>query len=102
MIRYLESYAAHFDLRPRFAETVRSVRRDANAWVIESTLGSVRAPFVVIASGYNAERLSPSFVGMETFKGKVIHSADYIDAQPFAGQIRLGDRNGKYRRRDWT
>lgn len=86
MIRYLESYAAHFDLRPRFAETVRSVRRDANAWVIESTLGSVRAPFVVIASGYNAERLSPSFVGMETFKGKVIHSADYIDAQPFAGQ----------------
>jgi cation diffusion facilitator CzcD-associated flavoprotein CzcO len=86
MIRYLESYASHLGLRPRFAETVSSVRRDANTWVIESTSGSIRAPFVVIASGYNAERVSPSFVGMETFKGKAIHSADYVDAKPFAGQ----------------
>jgi cation diffusion facilitator CzcD-associated flavoprotein CzcO len=86
MIRYLESYTLHFDLRPRFAETVSSVRRDANTWIIESSSGSIRAPFVVIASGYNAERLSPSFVGMETFKGKVIHSADYTDAKAFAGQ----------------
>lgn len=86
MIRYLEHYAAHFDLQPRFAETVSSVRRDEQTWITESTSGSVRAPFVVIASGYNAERVSPSFVGTETFKGKVIHSADYVDAKPFVGQ----------------
>ena len=86
MIRYLENYAAHFDLRPRFAETVRSVRRDANTWLIEINSGALRAPFVVIASGYNAEPVSPSFAGLETFRGKVIHSADYVDAKPFAGQ----------------
>lgn len=86
VIRYLENYAAHFDLRPQFGETVRSVRRDANTWVIESTSGSIRAPFVVIACGYNAERVTPSFVGMEKFKGKVIHSADYVDAKSFIGQ----------------
>jgi cation diffusion facilitator CzcD-associated flavoprotein CzcO len=91
MIRYLENYAAHFDLRPRFAETVHAVRRDgnsrdANTWIIESTSGAIRAPFVVIASGYNAERVSPSFAGMETFKGKVLHSADYVEAKPFSGQ----------------
>ena len=86
MIRYLEGYAAHFDLQPRFAETVSSVRRAEQAWIIESTSGSIRAPFVVIASGYNAERVCPSFVGMETFKGKVVHSADYVDAKSFVGQ----------------
>jgi cation diffusion facilitator CzcD-associated flavoprotein CzcO len=91
VIRYLENYAAHFDLQPRFGETVSAVRRDANsrdahAWIVESTSGSIRASFVVIASGYNAERVNPSFSGMETFKGKVIHSADYADAKPFAGQ----------------
>ena len=86
MIQYLESYAKQFDLRPQFGETVRSVRRDTNTWVITSTSGCIRAPFVVIASGYNAEPITPSFVGMEKFEGKVLHSADYVDATSFEGQ----------------
>jgi cation diffusion facilitator CzcD-associated flavoprotein CzcO len=86
MIRYLESYAAHFDLRPQFGETVRSVRRELNTWVVQGSSGSIRAPFVVVASGYNSERVSPSFVGNETFKGRVIHSSDYVDAKSFVGQ----------------
>jgi cation diffusion facilitator CzcD-associated flavoprotein CzcO len=84
MIEYLESYAEHFDLRPRFGQAVRSVRRDEGAWIVETADATLRAAFVVIASGYNAEPVVPSFAGMETFAGKVIHSADYLDAKPFA------------------
>ena len=84
VIRYLESYAAHFDLRPKFAETVNSVRREANTWVIESTSGSFRAPFVVIASGYNAEPVSPSLVGIQG-QDLSIESTN-IDAKSFFGQ----------------
>jgi cation diffusion facilitator CzcD-associated flavoprotein CzcO len=40
----------------------------------------------VIASGYNAEPVLPSFPGMDRFAGKLIHSSNYVDAEPFAGQ----------------
>jgi indole-3-pyruvate monooxygenase len=86
MIRYLENYAAHFALQPRFGETVRAVERDADAWIVRSTSLSVRAGFVVIASGYNAEPVIPSLPGIDTFTGEVIHSTAYVDAKPFAGR----------------
>jgi Pyridine nucleotide-disulphide oxidoreductase len=86
MIKYLDAYAENFDLKPRLGETVRAVRRDGADWSVESTSSSVRAPYVVVASGYNAEPISPPVPKLEKFAGKVIHSADYVNAKPFAGQ----------------
>src|SRR5215475_13778406 len=86
MIAYLDRYAANFDLKPRFGDAVRSVRRDGSDWFIQSALSSIRAPYVVVASGFNAEPVIPSIPGMENFGGRMIHSADYISAKPFAGQ----------------
>src|SRR5215469_5115123 len=86
MIAYLDRYAATFDLKPRFGETVRSVRRDKSEWFIEATQSSISASYVVVASGFNAEPVMPSFSGLEKFRGKVIHSAQYINAKPFVGQ----------------
>ncbi len=86
MVRYLESYAAAFDIKPRFGETVRSVRRDANAWIVESASSSVHAESVVIASGMNADPVMPDFSGRENFKGRVVHSAEYVDSAPFRQQ----------------
>jgi hypothetical protein len=86
MIEYLDRYAAHFDLRPRFGENVRSVRRNENGWIVEGTSCSIHAPHVVIASGLNTDPLSPVVPGAEKFTGRLIHSADYFNAKPFAGQ----------------
>ncbi len=86
MVRYLEGYALYFDLKPRFDETVLSVRRKETAWVIESTTLSLRAPHVVIASGLNTYPITPTYPGLEKFEGRVIHSADYVNAKPFTGQ----------------
>lgn len=86
MVRYLEGYALYFDLKPRFGETVLSVCRKETAWVIESTTLSLRAPHVVIASGLNTYPITPTFPGLEKFEGRVIHSADYVNAKPFSGQ----------------
>src|SRR5229473_6646107 len=41
---------------------------------------------VILASGFNAEPVIPSIPGMEKFRGKLIHSAAYANAKPFAGQ----------------
>jgi cation diffusion facilitator CzcD-associated flavoprotein CzcO len=86
MVEYLQAYAAHFGLQPRFGEAVCSVRREAEDWIVETNSLSVHSPFVVVAAGYNAEPVMPSVPGIGKFKGKAIHSADYPNAAPFAGQ----------------
>jgi cation diffusion facilitator CzcD-associated flavoprotein CzcO len=75
MIEYLDRYAAKFDLKSRFGDAARSVCRDGNGWRIQGTSSSISAPYVVIASGFNAEPVIPSIPGMEKFRGKLIHSA---------------------------
>jgi cation diffusion facilitator CzcD-associated flavoprotein CzcO len=86
MVRYLEGYATYFDLKPRFGETVHHVHWKENAWAIESTTLSLRAAYVVIATGLNTDPVTPPLPGLEKFKGRVIHSADCVNAKRFAGQ----------------
>ncbi|TIU29672.1 MAG: NAD(P)/FAD-dependent oxidoreductase, partial [Mesorhizobium sp.] len=86
VIRYFDSYAANFDLHPRFGETVREVRRDNGHWFVEAGSTLLRARHVVVATGNNAESIVPEIAGLGTFAGKVLHSADYANATPFAGQ----------------
>ena len=95
MVAYLESYAQNFDLAPRFNEAVQDIRRDGADWVVESGSTTVRAPFVVVASGYNAEPVIPPLKGLQKFKGSVSHSADYRNAAPFAGKSVLVIGMGK-------
>jgi Pyridine nucleotide-disulphide oxidoreductase len=86
LIEYLETYAERFGIEPRFGELVRSVRREGACWYVQSTSSSIRARFVVIASGYNAEPFVPSFAGMEAFQGQILHSSSYANAKPFLHQ----------------
>jgi len=86
VVRYLDDYAQKFDLRPRFGEAVKSIRRDGGHFLIETGSDSFRSRHVVIASGNNAEPIVPKLAAIETFKGEVLHSADYTQAAPFAGR----------------
>ncbi|MGX7872235.1 flavin-containing monooxygenase [Mesorhizobium sp. ORM6] len=85
-VDYLDAYAQRFDLKPRFGETVEAITREGRGWRVDATSGPLSAKHVVIASGYNAEPLRPGFAGIDTFTGKTLHSADYRNATPFAGQ----------------
>jgi cation diffusion facilitator CzcD-associated flavoprotein CzcO len=86
VIEYLKTYAETFDLKPRFGEAVRAIRRTGGGWTVESTSGAIETSHVVIASGFNAEPVMPDVPGMATFKGRVLHSVDYANARPFDGQ----------------
>lgn len=85
-VEYLDAYAQRFDLKPRFGETVKAITRKGRGWHVDATSNPLRAKHVVIASGYNAEPLRPGFAGIDSFMGKTLHSADYRNATPFAGQ----------------
>ncbi|HEV7322887.1 MAG TPA: NAD(P)/FAD-dependent oxidoreductase [Ensifer sp.] len=86
MVAYLDAYAERFELRPRFGETVKSIRRDNGYYQVETEALSFHARHVVIASGNNADPVVPNLPEIETFKGRRLHSADYTEAAPFTGQ----------------
>ncbi|URD75443.1 Flavin-binding monooxygenase-like [Musa troglodytarum] len=67
-IGYLESYAARFELNPRFNETAQS------------------AKWLVVATGENAECVIPEMKGLKEFGGQVIHASDYRSGEAYRGK----------------
>src|SRR5262249_58594335 len=63
VVDYLETYARHHGLAPRFGERVVSVRRDGAGWVTRSDKGEWRSRNVVVATGYTRHTLRPGGPG---------------------------------------
>jgi cation diffusion facilitator CzcD-associated flavoprotein CzcO len=85
VVEYLESYAAGFDLRPRFNVPVSQVGRSGTLWRAEAGDETVEAPVAVIATGFADFPNSPAWPGMETFGGPILHSSRYRNPVPFTG-----------------
>jgi cation diffusion facilitator CzcD-associated flavoprotein CzcO len=86
LIEYLEAYAARFALKPVFNAPVSAIRRDGGGWLAETKQGPWRAPSVVVATGWADFPYSPSWPGMDTFGGPILHSSAYRNPAPFAGK----------------
>jgi cation diffusion facilitator CzcD-associated flavoprotein CzcO len=86
VVEYLEAYAAKFELNPIFNAPVRAVQRDGRAWRAEAGENSQTAPIVVVATGWADYPHTPTWPGMETFGGRVMHSSVYRNPTPFTGK----------------
>ncbi|XP_058728603.1 probable indole-3-pyruvate monooxygenase YUCCA4 [Vicia villosa] len=79
-ISYMESYADQFGIRPRFNQTVISAEFDPSLeiWNVMTLDGfQYSSPWLVVATGENAEPVIPKIHGMEHFHGLVVHTCDY-------------------------
>lgn len=94
-IDYLESYAKHFDINPRFNECVKSAKYDHNSelWRVKTVGQDPARPeveylcrWLVVATGENAECVVPDIDGLADFSGKVIHSSEYKSGDSYRGQ----------------
>jgi hypothetical protein len=86
VIAYLERYANHFQLTPRFQERVDNVRSEGGEWVTTTTVGIYRSRNVIVASGFNSVPRMPCWAGQERFRGRILHSSEYRNGEPFRGQ----------------
>jgi cation diffusion facilitator CzcD-associated flavoprotein CzcO len=86
VVAYLEAYAARFGITPRTSEAVRRVRAAEGGFVVESARAAYRAQAVVIAAGLNRVPNPERLPGQERFRGTLIHSRDYHNADRFSGQ----------------
>lgn len=82
VVDYLETYAAHFDLRPRFDTPV--------TWVtpgrVQTVVGAFAADAVIFATGLNNVPRRVEKPGLDSFPGLIVHSADYRSGRDFRGQ----------------
>lgn len=86
VVAYLEDYAAHLDLHPRFGEEVQRAYREGGAWTVETPAGAYRARHLVVATGYARVPNRPSWPGQEAFEGETLHSSAYRNGAPYRGR----------------
>jgi putative flavoprotein involved in K+ transport len=82
--RYLEAYARHHGLEVRLGVEARRVERSNGSWAVGTSAGTMGAPTVVVATGYNLVPRLPSWPG--SFRGELIHSGRYRNSRPYAGK----------------
>lgn len=91
----LKTYAEHvvhkYDVRRymRFSTTVEGARWDGDAqlWLIALDSGeTLSAQFLIAATGFLCQPCTPDITGIDTFEGRIIHTADWDDTYSFNGR----------------
>lgn len=83
---YLERYASHFDLRPRFGERVTRTERRDGWWDTTTTRATWRSRNVVLATGLTRVPVRPRWAGLDRFGGAVLHSTEFRNGEPWRGR----------------
>jgi thioredoxin reductase len=86
VVDYLESYAARFGIQPVFGAAVTSLRREGGQWRANTSDGAIAAPIAVVATGVASAPYRPSWPGMETYSGNIVHSSAYRNPAPYRGK----------------
>lgn len=83
-VHYLESYARELDVRT--GSTVDRIDRVGDQWQVATATGDFVSPVVVVATGWENTPVLPSWPGVETFPGALIHSAAYRRPSAYRGR----------------
>lgn len=87
LVRYYEEYAEAFLIRPRFGQMVAAVRHAGDRWHVQTEAGDVyMANNVVMATGANRIPNRPEIDGESRFAGRITHSSEYRNPEPFLGR----------------
>lgn len=84
VVDYLEQYARHFNIQPRFGQEVTAVRPRGGSWVVHTRSGeSWWGQHVIVATGLNRKIHRPPLPGEDQFEGAILHSRAYRNPDPF-------------------
>src|SRR5688572_16081015 len=99
---YLRAYAQRFGIVTELGREVTAVRfisSTDSGWEVVADGETIAASGIVVASGIVANPFIPQFPGRESFRGVVLHSADYSRPDTFAGMrvlvIGVGNSGGE-------
>jgi cation diffusion facilitator CzcD-associated flavoprotein CzcO len=86
VIEYLERYAGEDGFEVRLGTAAERIERDDADWLVRTTAGELRAPEVVVATGYENRPVIPDWSGRDGWNGQTLHSSEYRNPEPFRGR----------------
>ena len=86
VVEYMVAYQKQFEIRPQFNTEARSISKEGEYWVTETTNGQIRSKNLIMATGSYGLPRSIDIAGMETFTGLILHSSNYTSGRDFKGQ----------------
>ncbi|TYI39980.1 hypothetical protein ES332_A02G132300v1 [Gossypium tomentosum] len=87
-ISYLESYAGHFSIQPRFNQAVQNADYDhiLGFWRVKTQDSEYISRWLIVATGEHAEPVIPDIPGINKFNGSVVHTSSYKSGSEFKNQ----------------
>ena len=90
LVAYCKEYARAFDINPVYGKKLVKAKSDEGLWQVTDEHGnSTHVKNLIVATGLNRVPKMPSWPGMETFQGDIIHSRDYRDAAAYKDKVCL-------------
>ena len=86
VVDYLENYRARHRLSPRYDQEVIQLERRGDAWIATSRTREWSARNVVIATGAARRPVRPTWPGMGSYTGQMLHSSEYRNGDPWIGR----------------
>jgi len=86
VVDYLERYRAHHGLEPRFGQKVTRLERRDDKWLATTVDHEWCSRNVVIATGANRLPIRPTWPGLDSFGGQVMHSSEYRNGVSWKGK----------------
>jgi len=86
VVTYFDSYAATFNLKPKFAEKVLAIKPQGKQWQVTTSRNTYQSPIVIVGTGWASFPNRPALLGEKTFRGEIIHSTAYKNALPYKGK----------------
>jgi hypothetical protein len=86
VIDYLEDYQKAFNINPIFNTEAKSIRKETDYWITETTNETFKSEYLIMATGPFGKPKPVNFKGMETFTGSIMHSYGYKTGKDFKGQ----------------
>ena len=98
-VKYLLDYQDRFELPVETAKPVSRLERTTDGWTAHVNGEQLRSRAIVMATGIVANPIVPRFPGQDRFAGRVMHSAQYRNPDPFRGQrvlvVGVGNSGGE-------
>ena len=83
---YLARYAERHELEVRFETDVKWIGPGNGGWRLETADRALRARTVVVATGMDHTPKVPEWPGRDAFGSRLIHSAEFRNAEPYRDQ----------------
>ncbi|XP_055814314.1 probable indole-3-pyruvate monooxygenase YUCCA10 [Solanum dulcamara] len=90
-IQYIDEYVEKFNIKPKFQTCVESAffNNEDKKWNVKSRnvasgeMELYACDFLILATGENNEGHIPNVLGLENFKGEIIHSSEYKSGEKY-------------------